>query len=393
MPPSHPGITRHYEFAQQLIKRGHSVKLICQDYLHSSKQRPVCLNGKPFLQQIISGVDFTWVHVDEYTGNGVGRVINMAQFAKRVVKNSDDFSDNKPDIIIGSTPSPFAAEAARKLSKKYGVRFVLEIRDLWPQTFIDLGKMKKFHPFVHLLKSLEKKLYRRADAIITVLPNSTDYIAKIRGENKNIHFIPNGCTFAQLPSTTPADLQDQFKICYAGSMGLSNSLDTLIDAALILKQRGNRSNIQIVLCGQGPHKTALVKKCLDGGLDFVQFLEPVPKTEVHSFLATADAFVVTMKNTPLYKYGISFNKVFDYLAIGRPIITASCASKDPVVESGAGIAVEAESPLQLADALERVAAMKYSDRLALGNAGRKWVLENNSFDVLSAKLERLLTNV
>ncbi|MDA9860696.1 glycosyltransferase family 4 protein [Planctomycetota bacterium] len=390
MPPSHPGITRHYEFAQQLIKRGHSVKLICQDYLHSSKKRPIDLSGQPYLEQDIDGVDFMWVHVNEYSGNGVGRVVNMAQFAKRVLRHAGKFSGDAPDIIIGSSPSPFAANAARKLAKKYKVPFVLEVRDLWPQTFIDLGEMSKWHPFILLLKHLEKKLYRGANAIISVLPNSIEYIANIRGSSSNIHFIPNGCTLADRPWEEPTKNNSTFKICYAGSMGLSNSLDTLIDAAIIIKQRGNASNIRIALCGQGTHKSELVKKCLLAELGFIEFIDPLPKSAIHSFLVTADAFVVTMKETPLYQYGISFNKIFDYLAMGRPIVTATCATKDPVVESGAGFAVKAEDPGQLADALEDIAKLSIEKRKELGRRGRDWVLRNNSFASLSDRLEEAL---
>jgi len=390
MPPSHPGITRHYEFAQQLIKRGHSVKLISQDYLHSSKKRPVDLCGKPFMQQKIDGVDFIWIHVNKYSGNGIRRVVNMSQFAKRVVKHADQFSTNVPDIIMGSSPSPFAADAARKLARKYKTPFVLEIRDLWPQTFIDFGEMAKLHPFVLLLKAIEKRLYRQADAIISLLPNSIDYIANIRGNNENIHFIPNGCTLAELPLLAPVESSDSFKICYAGSMGLSNSLDTLIDAAIIIKQRGNPNNIHLALCGQGPNKSALISRCKAAELDFVEFLDPLPKSDIYSFLLTAQAFVVTMKKTPLYQYGISFNKIFDYLAMGRPVITATCAAKDPVVESGAGIAVDAEDPTQLAEALVDMAKMDADQRRKLGRNGRKWVMENNNFSELANKLEQVL---
>ncbi|MBC8328935.1 MAG: glycosyltransferase family 4 protein [Planctomycetes bacterium] len=389
IPPSVPGGTRHFQFARRLIERGHEVLLVAQSVQHFTTSEIADTGSQLYLRQEVEGVPFLWVKTPPYQGNGLGRIRNMLQFGRRVRRGAASWGIARPDVILGSTPAPTAALAARRLARRWGIPFALEIRDLWPQTFLDIGTFRTWHPAMVVLARLERSLYQAADHIFTLLPASFEHI-RARGGGDKITWLPNGVALDTLPDIGPPEEGGSFRLIYAGAHNLANSLDTFLLAASSLVRRGEAGKVELHFYGEGHAKADLLRQRDAAGLDFVHFHPAVPKTDIYQVLATADAFLIAEHDSPLYRHGTSRNKMFDYLAMKRPVISATSSVSDPVMESGGGISVPAERPEAVADAILELVGLTAETRQKMGALGRCWVEEVHDFELLTDRLESRL---
>jgi glycosyltransferase involved in cell wall biosynthesis len=338
-------------------------------------------------------VTFTFVDTGaaRAVGRRAGRLATMLGFARgfrRAVRGRSD----GPDVIVGSTPSPIGAWAAAREARRRRVPFVLEVRDLWPRTLLDVGGLPRWHPAVWVFARLERALYRRADRIVTLLPLAEQHIRAVHPEAAPVVWIPNGVDLRLVPAAAPTPeprAHGTFTVLYAGAHGPANALDAVLDAAALL-QRRQPGCFRFLLVGDGHDKPRLEARAAAEGLHHVRFQNPVPKAEIYDHMARADALVVNMNRGNLYRFGISFNKLYDYLAVGRPVVSGTDAANDPVAEAGAGITVAANDPVALADALERLAAATPVERAAMGARGRAFVAEHHDIEGLAARFDEVL---
>lgn len=384
VPPTRSGGTRHYSLAKELIARGHDVTVIACSFDYALRVERTLAPGQKAKLEKFDGVPFLFLRGLPYRGNA-GRFCNMVDFARRVAYGREVRDLGKPDVVIGSSLTPFAALAGLRIARREEVPFVLEIRDVWPATLIDFG-MSRWHPVIQLFAVIEKRLYSSADAIVTLLPGAVDHMRAHGAQNTRIEYIPNGVDFAAVPAATPPLPSEHFKVLYAGSFVQANCLPTLLDAAALLQARG-RSDIEIHLLGSGPEKAAMLQRIEHGGLRNIVFHEPVPKSEVWAELGKADAFVTLLQDVPLYRFGISLNKLFDYMASARPIIYSGKSCNDPVSESGGGIAVPPEDAAAVANAIEKLASLPPEERRAMGLRAREYAEEHHNFRRLAETLE------
>src|SRR5438105_1923451 len=338
IPPSEPGGTRHYCLARELVRRGHDVTVIASSFNHATGKQITGTKGQLSTRAGFDSVSFLILRVPGYRGR-IARFWNMLVFALMVWCGIGTRRMSKPDIVIGSSLTLFAALAAARLARRFGVPFVLEIRDLWPQTLIDMG-MSQYHPAVLGFGIIERYLYRNADKIITLLPNAAEYISSRGAGATEITWIPNGVDVSLIPFL-PHTPHEVFTVVYAGSHGLSDSLDQVLDAAAILQKR-TPGRFCFRFIGDGPSKDGLRRRVQTDDIANVVFEDPVPKVEVFARLHEADAFIISMKKTDLYQYGISPNKLHDYMAAGRPTIVAGTVHNNPVADAAAGITVPPE---------------------------------------------------
>lgn len=389
LPLSEPGGSRHTLLARELVKRGHQVTVIASNFNYSSQ---VGFAGTRTAQKETKEVSYVWVETPQYKGNGVGRIVNMVAFAARLVKRKVRMQLQRPDVIIGSSPQPFAAWAALSLSEYYRIPFIMEVRDLWPQTLIDLGS-SRYHPFILFLSWLERHLYKKAARIIAVMPRAADYVSGLNIPTERVVWIPNGIDVSLVPQPTlNLEKRSHFVVMYAGTHGLSNGLDTVLEAARILYlEMGDQ--IAFRLIGDGPQKARLREKSEQEGIPNVTFEDPVPKTDIYRSLLDADAFVLPLKGADVFKYGINCNKMYDYLISARPVIFAVQAANNPVDEARAGFSVPPEDPVAMANAIKKLVAMPQSERFEMGLRGRKYVEKHHDIAILTDKLERLLYEV
>ncbi len=388
--PTRSDSIRHVSLAAELVRRGHGVSIFASSF-HVRSMACVSVDRREHVHwEQVAGVEFGWVPTPAYSGNSYGRVWNMLVFAFRVLQLPMHCS-GRPDVIYGSTPSLFAALAGLAVARRLGVPFLLEVRDIWPQTLIDLG-MSRFHPFVVLSAAIERYLYRHADAIVTLLPNAAPHMVALGAAPEHIHWIPNGVDFGLVPAISPPQPKDQLEVMYAGAYGAGNGPETILDAAAILRQRGGPA-LRFRFMGSGTGKADLIAKRAALGLNNVSFEPFVPRAQVYSLLSEADILVAPVKPLAVHRFGMSLNKLFDYMAVARPIILGARSSNHPVLDAGCGLECPPDDPEALADAISTLASMGPQERLEMGLRGRRYVEQNHKFARLAVKLESILASV
>jgi glycosyltransferase involved in cell wall biosynthesis len=387
--------TRHYDFGRRYAEQGHEVTIFASSYSHFT-QAEERLSGRRMMRvEWVDGVRFVWVRTVPYTGNGIRRVLNMLSYA--VVVSLVQLRFARPGVIVGSSVHLAAAAAACALGWVRRAPFVFEVRDLWPQTLIDIGALPAGSITARVLASMELFLYRRARAVVSLLPGAPDYIAGRGIPREKISYIPNGIAPGHpAVSAIAGDTENLLaRIAewhragvtvagYVGSHGRANGLDTLVRAAYELQARGER-RFAFVFVGEGPEKAACQRLAAESGLANVLFWGAVPKQEVPAVLAAFDVLLFCLRDVPVFRYGLSSNKLFDYLASGRPVVAACAVADNPVTASGAGVCVPPETPGAVAEALLDVAALGAAGRTTLGQRGQQWVNEHHHSAVLATQ--------
>ncbi|MEA3228651.1 MAG: glycosyltransferase family 4 protein [Campylobacterota bacterium] len=385
--PDMGGGTRHYDFSKELVKKGHKVTIFASSFHYSRHQELKEYSGEYFLHENTNGIDFIWLKTRPYKDSGIGRVINMLDYMKKVQKVALTCKEN-PDIIIGSSVHLFAVYAAYKVAKKLRVPFIMEVRDIWPQTLIDMG-ISKWHPFVLFLGVLEKLLYKKADKIITNLPFAYKHIEKFGVKRENIVWISNGVDLSAFENLTTKKTET-FLVTYTGSIAQANVLDSLFEVAKRLK---NIDTIKFKLYGDGAYFQKYQKYIQDNKLENIELMGLVSKNDIPQILVNSDVLYLGLKDSPLYRYGISLNKIFDYLASNRPIIFASNARNNPVQDSKSGITIKPENADELEKAIIELYSMREEDRKSRFNNGFEYVKNNFSVQFLTNKLENLINGL
>jgi glycosyltransferase involved in cell wall biosynthesis len=398
--PDTPTGTRHYEFGRELAAQGHEVTIFASSFSHFSRQEERLSRTELMREQNIDGVRFVWVRTIPYKRNNCWRALNMLSYALVVPLAQGRFS--RPDVIVGSSVHLGAAAAACLISWARRVPFVFEVRDLWPQTLIDMGALRERSPAARVLRGAELFLYGRARLVISLLPGASEYIAGRGIPREKIVYIPNGVPASRpISEDAPAELLSRITECrragrmiagYVGSHGRANGLDTLLGAARDMRDRGE-DGVVFVFVGQGPEKQWCEQFAREHSLDNVLFWEPVPKRAVPSVLAALDVALFSLRDVPVFKYGLSSNKLFDYLASRRPVVAACAVPGNPVSVSGAGICVPPESPKAVADALLDMVVMGSSGRKLLGEIGQSWVQEHHGSAILASRFLQALAQV
>jgi len=265
----------------------------------------------------------------------------------------------------------------------------MEVRDLWPETLIDMG-VPRWHPFIVLLGLLERFLYKRADKIIVLPPKAHEYIESLGISSHKIRWVPNGVDLSKFNINGEDDLNknnNEFVVMYVGALGTANNLDVAIDSANILKNK--YSNIKFVFVGDGLEKSKLVQKAKLLKLDNVEFRNPVEKKEIPRLLRKADALFFNLPNLPVFKYGISSNKLFDYLASGKPIIFSCSSINNPVDEADAGITISPDNPQVLAEAVIKLHNIPAYKRQEMGKRGKDYVKKYHDIPMLVDSMEEV----
>jgi glycosyltransferase involved in cell wall biosynthesis len=332
------------------------------------------------------GVSFVTFPTLPYHGNAsFGRIKNMWKFSLDVCRKVTSQKFGTPDIILGSTMTLFAANAARKLALKFHVPFVYEVRDLWPLTPIELGGYSKWHPFLLYLDYLDRKLSKNAELIITTAPLMKEYYKERFGlPDEKFLWITNGTDVEMFQQTEKAqDIKDKttFDIYYTGAHGLANGLDKILDQMHVIKHRFPQ--VRLFLVGDGPMKPRLQERAKQEALPVV-FLDPVPKKKLPSILTGADALIFYLEPCRLYRYGISLNKLADYHAAGKPILMVGECEQNPVLESGAGIVIRKTEDLP--SAIGEMLEFEQAERKKMGLKGIQYAKINYDWNTLAQKI-------
>lgn len=384
-----PGGTRHHEFARLLTAHGHQVTVIASPVSY--------ITGSAFRASVSSEVTEDKVTIlrasvyDAHHKSFLHRIV--AFFSFMLSSFWVGLGVKNVDLVWGTSPPIFQGVTAWVLARIKGAKFLFEVRDLWPQFAIAVGVLK--NPVLILLSEwLERFLYRRADRVMV---NSPGFLEPVTGRGaKRVELIPNGADPSMFDPNDDGEIfrrsnqvTDKFVVLYAGAHGMSNDLDVVLDAAALLV---DLNEIQLVLLGDGKEKPALMARAQKMGLKNVTFLPSVPKTEMASALAGADACLAILK--PLEEYKTTYpNKVFDYMAAGRPVVLAIDGVIREVVEAaGCGIFAAPGNAVEVANAIRQLAADKKESRI-MGMQGRDYLQKNFSRAAIGGKLLGLLEDL
>ena len=384
-----PGGTRHHEFARLLTAHGHQVTVIASPVSY--------ITGSAFRASVSSEVTEDKVTIlrasvyDAHHRSFLHRIV--AFFSFMLSSFWVGLGVKNVDLVWGTSPPIFQGVTAWVLARIKGAKFLFEVRDLWPQFAIAVGVLK--NPVLILLSEwLERFLYRRADRVMVNSPGFLEPVTS-RGA-KRVELIPNGADPSMFDPNNDGmefrrsnQLMDKFVVLYAGAHGMSNDLEVVLDAAALLV---DRNEIQLVLLGDGKEKPALMTRAQKMDLKNVTFLPSVPKTEMVSALAGADACLAILK--PLEEYKTTYpNKVFDYMAAGRPVVLAIDGVIREVVEAaGCGIFAAPGSADEVANAIRQLAADKKESSI-MGLQGRDYLQKNFSRAAIGEKLLGLLEDL
>jgi len=384
--PDFPGGTRHFDFAKELVKRGHNVTIFASSFNYSLLKEVKKYEKSNFIVEYYEGVRFIWIKTFPYSKNDWRRIINMLSYSFRAYRICKKLNTEKPDVTIGSSVHLFAVYTAYLLAKYYKVPFIMEVRDLWPLTLIEMG-VSKFHPFIIILGLLEKYLYKRANGIIVVPPKAKDYIIQFSIPQDRITYIPNGTDLERFNITSESNIRDRkLKLLYVGAMNKANGLENVLLAAKLLRDLP----IIVDLVGEGMEKENLTRLKERESINNVNILNGVPKSEVPKILMDADALLHIEMDLPSSQFGGSPNKLFDYLSTGKPIIYASNYVKDYLDSIGCGIYADPNNYEDLALAIKKLLSLSSKERVKMGMNGRKYVEKYHSIPVLVDKLEEVI---
>ena len=384
-----PGGTRHHELARYLAQKGHKVTIIASpvSYLTGTdQQKRVRKQVDDLGVTIIRSYTLPALHRSFFW-----RILSFLSFMISSFING--LFVRRVDLVWGTTPPIFQGPTAWLLARLKGAPFLLEVRDLWPAFAVAVGVLQN-KTLIRLSEWLERFLYKHADRVMV---NSPGFLAHVKARGAGeVALIPNGADPAMFdPASDGAafrqaqGLEGQFVVLYAGAHGLSNDLDVVLDAAALL---ADQPRLRIVLLGDGKEKPRLQARAAELGLDKVLFLPPLPKTEIAGALAAADACLAILKPIELYKTTYP-NKVFDYMAAGRPVILAiDGVIRQVVEEAEAGVFTQPGDPQSLA-AVIRELTLNPTKCRTMGKNGRKSIEMNFSRLELAEKFNALLESM
>ena len=381
---------RPYYLAREWVRAGHRVQIVAATYSHVRTRQPAPGD------EVIDGIAYRWFATPRYLGNGLGRVKNIWAFLSRLWRDTPKLvAEFKPDVVIASSTYPMDIWVARRLARRAGAKLVYEVHDLWPASPIELSGMSPRHPFIVMCQKAENDAYRDADVVVSMLPVVADHMRAHGLDLRKLHIVPNGVALEEwegAPQPLAPELAAQLDalkrsgrtiVGYAGSHGLPNALDVLLDAAALLKKKNEP--LAFVLVGDGHEKARLAQRVRDEGLSNVTLAPPIPKAQIPSLLAAFDIAYIGWQRVPIYRFGIAPNKLMDYMMAGRAVLHSVEAGNDAVAEAGCGLTVAPESASAVADGLRRLAAESPAARTAMGERGHAFVVANHSYRVLAQR--------
>ncbi|EKT4532553.1 glycosyltransferase family 4 protein [Pseudomonas putida] len=391
-----PGIGRYWRpfyFSYYWNRSGHRSTVLSASYHHlmePDEQRRKAAR--------VDGVDYAYVPTLAYRGNGLGRMSSMLLFAVLLIPCCLLLAmrRGRPDAIIYSSPHPFAVISCWVVAKMLCAKFVFEVRDIWPLSLVELGGWKASGLMTRLTGWVERFAYAHSDKVISLLPCAESHMRNQGLEPGKFLWIPNGVDINGPRPAKPTGIsafaqhiqglreQGYFVVIYAGAHGEPNALEGLVRSGELLKARG--ANVKIVLVGKGERKVHLQNVAKQCGGGMVEFHDQQPKEDIMAALSLASAGYISLKFQPLFRFGISPNKLWDYMLVGLPIIFACKAGNDPVKEYGCGLSVDPDHSEQIADAVNQLAILSEDERRRLGRKGHDAVVAAYTYEVLANKV-------
>lgn len=401
--PKYGGISRQYDFAMELGRKGYHVVVVASGYSHFTHSY---ISDEEILEnELMPNVHYVYLKTSPYEENGgAKRAKNMIDFMFKVIKHESQIASKygKPDVVNGCSVHPLAWVAAYHIAKKYRVRFCVEVRDFWPRIWVASGDKKPTDPMVVFFGLIQKWAYKKADRIIYSMYHGDKYICDELGYDRNKSYYigqPMDCRRfdsnkkknSLLPEEISEFIKDGFICSFAGYYMVYEGVYVMLEAAKILKEKN--LPIKMVFVGSGKEKDGMVQFADKNGLKNVLICDRIAKESVPALLSNSQICMAHLEvegHKEVYKYGVSKNKVNEYLYSGACTLYGFLYKDDAVATSGGGLMFEPYDSVDLAEKIEYVYSMSSEDRAMYGVKGRKYIENSHSVEVLVEKLEKVM---
>lgn len=403
--PEYGGISRQYDFAQELGKRGYCVVVIASGFCHftheyiTEKEHPIKIS------RLSENVHYIYLRTTAYTFNGgTGRAKNMIDFMRVVLKYQGIIARRigRPDVVTGCSVHPLAWIAAYKIAKKYKVRFVAEVRDFWPRIWVVSGDKKKTDPMVLFFGAVQSWAFRKADRIIYSMYHGDKYLCGELGVPRSKVYLigqPMDCErfdenkkrVVLLPEEIRKFITGSFVCSFAGYYMTYEGVYVMLEAQKILESKG--LPIKMVFVGSGEEKEGMKKYAADQHLKNVLIYDRIAKEAVPALISHSDICMAHLEvkgKKEVYQYGVSKNKVNEYLYSGACTLYGFLYQDDEVATCGGGMIFEPYDAAELADKIESIYRMDPEKRKEFGRKGREYIKSNRSAEILTDRMLEVL---
>jgi len=405
-PPTMNGFTRPYNFGINLNKIGYNVKVFAASYLHFSDIN--LINNKDlYITNNESEIPFIFINTSSSSGNGIGRILNMISYYKNLLKAAKQLikEGERPDLIIASSPHPLALIAGIKIAKKINIPCISEIRDFWPEVFFMGGRLKEQSIIGRILVKGEYWIYKNSDAIIFLKEGDYTYITDKKWDIaqggsidlEKCYYINNGVNIEDFNLQIENEIledpdldSDKFNVVYAGAIRPVNNVGNILNAAKLLKEN---NDIQFLIYGDGNQLDLLEKRIVDEKITNVKMKGYVDKKYMPYVLSKSSVNILNYSQSKYnWSRGNSSNKLFEYMASGKPIISTVKMGYSPIDKYQCGISLEEDTPDCLAKSILRVYEMP-KDSYSKMSENAKIGAKDFDFKVLTEKLINVIDTV
>lgn len=388
------GEARHALLAKNLVDSGWVTTLVAASVSHPSGIQK--LNGwKVVRREAAGGYEAYWLRVPGYKGNGFRRALGMLIFGFLCIIPGILSQAKRPDVVMGSAVHHFAALAAWVLARRHKVPFVFEVRDVWPDVLIDFGKLSETGLTTWILRKVSKFLCSQAALVVSPLPNLGLWVQEMGLPSKPVLWVSNGTDPEYLLDVQPLPPREPFVFLYLGSFGNINALERLIDVFSRFRTEFPELDCRLRLVGAGWKKQKIQELIFACGLQgSVSLEQAVPKDSAMLETQSAHCLVLPIRDAKSHqKYGISPNKLFDYLLAARPILFLGDDPIDLVTSSRAGYSARLSKPKMAVEAMRKLVLASDEELEEFGRNARELVLKEYAFASLSKKLAQALDNL
>jgi glycosyltransferase involved in cell wall biosynthesis len=389
---------RPYYLAKEWVKLGHNVTIMAASHSHIRTKQPKM--KEDWTVEVLDGIRYIWIRTPVYEGNGFGRIKNILAFMKELSTNVNKIVDlTAPDAVIASSTYPLDMYPAKRIARKANAQLVFEVHDLWPLSPMLLGNMSPYHPFIMVMQKGENDAYKNADKVVSLLPKADKHMIEHGMDPEKFYYLPNGIDIEQWEDATEKipeehdrvirELREKghFLIGYAGTHGIANAMEFLIEAAEDMKD----DPVSFILVGKGPERDQLIQMAKQKGIENIHFLPVINKKAIPDFLGKMDCNYIGWRRSPLYQFGVSPNKLLDYLMSGKPVIHGIEAGNDLVEEAGCGISMKPEDPKAIVQAVREMMKKSTAEREQMGKNGKEFVMKTHDYRILSQRFIDLLS--
>lgn len=397
MPPQYEMRIKTQMYAHHLNLMGYETKIFTSSIIHNTDIDLIEGNDL-YIERKYDDLDFVHIKCRKYKGNGIDRILNMQEFAYRFPKVAKNYP--LPDVVVADANCT-NYYPIYKFCKKHNIPIYIDMRDLWPMSIVEYyKKYTEKNLIIKYLYHREHVMYKNVTGTIFAMPGGKDYILDKGWTDLDLnkfHYINNGVDLKQFEEDIKtqgyedSDLDDKetFKVVYTGSIRIANNIQSLVDAAIILAERGDK-RVKFLVYGNGDERENLEKQCVEKGLTNIVFKGTVPKKKIPYVMSKCDMAVLNYQKAKTLKYGGSQNKFFEYMAAGLPILMTVEMNYNLINEHNIGITIDSPEGVKIADAVQKMSGMTSEERLGIRKRAKE-VAKDYDFKALTNRLLSIIS--